>query len=58
LAPLKNSTFRSIFFGSQLSSLGWLMQTVALSWLMATVSTLLLDPSPPLQEKVNVVLPA
>ncbi|RFB86010.1 hypothetical protein B5K08_25000, partial [Rhizobium leguminosarum bv. trifolii] len=39
LAPLKNSTFRSIFFASQLSSLGWLMQTVALSWLMATVST-------------------
>ncbi|MBB5536273.1 MFS transporter [Rhizobium giardinii] len=39
LAPLKNSTFRSIFFASQLSSLGWLMQTVSLSWLMATVST-------------------
>ncbi|MCW0001597.1 MFS transporter [Pararhizobium sp. YC-54] len=39
LAPLKNPTFRSIFFASQLSSLGWLMQTVALSWLMATVST-------------------
>ncbi|MBX4995893.1 MFS family permease [Rhizobium binae] len=39
LAPLKNPTFRSIFFASQLSSLGWLMQTVALGWLMATVST-------------------
>ncbi|PDT33068.1 MULTISPECIES: MFS transporter [Sinorhizobium] len=39
LAPLKNRTFRSIFLASQLSSLGWLMQTVALSWLMATVST-------------------
>jgi MFS family permease len=39
LAPLKNPTFRSIFLASQLSSLGWLMQTVALSWLMATVST-------------------
>ncbi|UXN57724.1 MFS transporter [Phyllobacterium zundukense] len=39
LAPLENRTFRSIFLASQLSSLGWLMQTVALSWLMATVST-------------------
>ncbi|ARO32613.1 major facilitator superfamily protein (plasmid) [Rhizobium sp. NXC14] len=39
LLPLKNSTFRSLFLASQLSSLGWLMQTVALSWLMATVST-------------------
>ncbi|KWV55302.1 MFS transporter [Rhizobium altiplani] len=39
LAPLKNSTFRSIFLASQLSSLGWRVQTVALSWLMATVST-------------------
>ncbi|MBZ9603089.1 MFS transporter [Phyllobacterium chamaecytisi] len=38
-APLKNPTFRSIFFASQLSSLGWLMQTVALSWLMVTIST-------------------
>ncbi|MBX4893615.1 MFS transporter [Rhizobium bangladeshense] len=38
-APLENRTFRSIFLGSQLSSLGWLMQTVALGWLMATVST-------------------
>ncbi|RUU90420.1 MFS transporter [Mesorhizobium sp. M7A.F.Ca.MR.176.00.0.0] len=39
LAPLKNPIFRSVFLASQLSSLGWLMQTVALSWLMATVST-------------------
>ncbi|APG93420.1 MFS transporter [Sinorhizobium americanum] len=39
LAPLKNRTFRSIFLASQVSILGWLMQTVALSWLMATVST-------------------
>ncbi|MBY2918419.1 MFS transporter [Rhizobium leguminosarum] len=38
-APLENRAFRSIFLGSQLSSLGWLMQTVALGWLMATVST-------------------
>ena len=36
-APLKNPTFRPIFLASQLSSLGWLMQTVALSWLMATI---------------------
>lgn len=39
LAPLKNPTFHSIFLASQLSSLGWLMQTVALGWLMATVSS-------------------
>lgn len=39
LAPLDNPTFRSIFLASQLSSLGWLMQTVALGWLMATVSS-------------------
>ncbi|WP_296743603.1 MFS transporter [Mesorhizobium sp.] len=39
LAPLKNPTFRSVFLASQLSSLGWLMQTVALGWLMATVSS-------------------
>ncbi|NTE65140.1 MFS transporter [Agrobacterium tumefaciens] len=37
-APLKNPTFRSIFLASQLSSLGWLMQTVALSWLMVTIA--------------------
>ncbi|MER8759773.1 MFS transporter [Mesorhizobium sp. M0976] len=39
LGPLENRTFRSIFLASQISSLGWLMQTVALSWLMATIST-------------------
>ncbi|RWI83831.1 MAG: MFS transporter [Mesorhizobium sp.] len=39
LAPLKNATFRSIWLASQVSSLGWLMQTVAISWLMATIST-------------------
>lgn len=39
LAPLKNPIFRSIFVASQLSSLGWLMQTVALGWLMATVAS-------------------
>ncbi|MCG5487392.1 MAG: MFS transporter [Sinorhizobium meliloti] len=39
LAPLKNPMFRSVFLASQISSLGWLMQTVALSWLMATIAT-------------------
>ncbi|WP_051441043.1 MFS family permease (plasmid) [Ensifer sp. WSM1721] len=39
LAPLENPTFRSVFLASQLSSLGWLMQTVALSWLMVTIAT-------------------
>ncbi|RWQ26429.1 MFS transporter [Mesorhizobium sp.] len=38
-APLKNPTFRSIWLATQVSSLGWLMQTVAISWLMATIST-------------------
>lgn len=38
-APLQNSTFRSIWLATQVSSLGWLMQTVAISWLMATIST-------------------
>ncbi|MER9793353.1 MFS transporter [Mesorhizobium sp. M0213] len=38
-APLKNRTFRSIWLATQVSSLGWLMQTVAISWLMATIST-------------------
>jgi MFS family permease len=38
-APLRNRAFRSIWLASQVSSLGWLMQTVAISWLMATVST-------------------
>ncbi|PWJ86885.1 transmembrane secretion effector [Mesorhizobium loti] len=31
-------TFRSIWLATQVSSLGWLMQTVAISWLMATIS--------------------
>lgn len=39
LAPLKNPVFRSIWLASQVSSFGWLMQTVAVSWLMATIST-------------------
>ncbi|WP_051441037.1 MFS family permease (plasmid) [Ensifer sp. WSM1721] len=39
LASLKNPIFRPAFLASQLSSLGWLMQTVALSWLMATLAT-------------------
>ncbi|MGX9576391.1 MFS transporter [Mesorhizobium sp. f-mel] len=38
-APLRNATFRSIWLATQVSSLGWLMQTVAISWLMATIST-------------------
>ncbi|MER8395931.1 MFS transporter, partial [Mesorhizobium sp. M1340] len=38
-APLRNPTFRSIWLATQVSSLGWLMQTVAISWLMATIST-------------------
>lgn len=37
-APLRNPTFRSIWLATQVSSLGWLMQTVASSWLMATIS--------------------
>ncbi|WP_404295632.1 MFS transporter (plasmid) [Microvirga sp. RSM25] len=38
-APLTNPTFRAIWLATQVSSLGWLMQTVAISWLMATIST-------------------
>ncbi|ATU95364.1 MFS transporter [Phyllobacterium zundukense] len=38
LAPLRNEVFRSIWTASQISSLGWLVQTVAISWLMATIS--------------------
>ncbi|CDX53853.1 putative TRANSMEMBRANE EFFLUX PROTEIN [Mesorhizobium plurifarium] len=38
-APLGNATFRAIWVGAQVSSLGWLIQTVAVSWLMATIST-------------------
>ncbi|WP_425352327.1 MFS transporter [Mesorhizobium sophorae] len=38
-APLESPTFRPIWLAKQVSSLGWLMQTVAISWLMATIST-------------------
>ncbi|CDX18235.1 putative TRANSMEMBRANE EFFLUX PROTEIN [Mesorhizobium plurifarium] len=38
-APLENSTFRSIWIAAQLSSFGWLLQTVAVGWLMATISS-------------------
>ncbi|MER8396369.1 MFS transporter [Mesorhizobium sp. M1340] len=38
-APLENPTFQAIWLTAQLSSLGWLIQTVAISWLMATIST-------------------
>ncbi|KAA3441618.1 MFS transporter [Mesorhizobium sp. SARCC-RB16n] len=38
-APLESPTFRAIWLAAQVSSLGWLMQTVAISWLMATIST-------------------
>ncbi|AZO75604.1 MFS transporter [Mesorhizobium sp. M1D.F.Ca.ET.043.01.1.1] len=37
-APLKNATFRAVWLAAQVSSLGWLFQTVAVSWLMATTS--------------------
>ncbi|MET3523980.1 MFS transporter [Mesorhizobium abyssinicae] len=37
-APLENPTFRVIWIAAQVSSLGWLFQTVAVSWLMATIS--------------------
>ncbi|MFK4719259.1 MFS family permease [Bradyrhizobium niftali] len=39
LAPLRNSTFRSIWFAVQVSSLGTLIQTVSVGWLMVTIST-------------------
>lgn len=38
LAPLRNRTFRAIWLSTQVSSLGWLIQTVAIAWLMATIS--------------------
>ncbi|RVP46077.1 MFS transporter [Sinorhizobium medicae] len=38
LAPLRNPAFRAIWTVTQISSLGWLVQTVAISWLMATIS--------------------
>lgn len=38
LAPLQNRAFRAIWIATQISSLGWLVQTTAISWLMATTS--------------------
>ncbi|PBB52140.1 MULTISPECIES: MFS transporter [Mesorhizobium] len=38
-SPLRNQTFRSIWLSTQVSSLGWMMHTVAIGWLMATIST-------------------
>ncbi|WOS66927.1 MULTISPECIES: MFS transporter [Sinorhizobium] len=38
LAPLGNKVFRSIWSATQISSLGWHVQTTAVSWLMATIS--------------------
>jgi MFS family permease len=38
LAPLRNPVFRAIWLSTQVSSLGWLIQTVAIAWLMATIS--------------------
>ncbi|RJT27233.1 MFS transporter [Mesorhizobium waimense] len=37
-SPLKNQTFRSIWLSTQVSSIGWMMHTVAIGWLMATIS--------------------
>ncbi|MBX5199782.1 MFS transporter [Rhizobium leguminosarum] len=37
-APLRNPAFRAIWTVTQISSLGWLVQTVAISWMMATIS--------------------
>lgn len=39
LAPLRNPIFRLVWFATQISSVGSLMQTVAVSWLMVTIST-------------------
>ncbi|OHV75257.1 MFS transporter [Ensifer sp. LCM 4579] len=38
LAPLQNRVFRPIWTATQISSLGWIVQTTAISWLMATIS--------------------
>lgn len=38
LMPLQNPVFRSIWTATQISSLGWLVQSVGISWLMATSS--------------------
>lgn len=37
-APLRNPVFRSILAATQISRLGWLVQTTAISWLMATIA--------------------
>ncbi|MGX5805759.1 MFS transporter [Bradyrhizobium sp. Arg314] len=37
LIPLNNPIFRSIWTATQISSLGWLVQSVAIGWLMATI---------------------
>lgn len=37
LIPLNSPVFRSIWTATQISSLGWLIQSVAISWLMATI---------------------
>ncbi|MDX8499135.1 MFS transporter [Mesorhizobium sp. VK4C] len=37
LIPLNNPVFRSIWTATQISSLGWLVQSVAIGWLMATI---------------------
>lgn len=39
LAPLRNPVFRAIWLSNQVSSLGWLIQSVAIGWLMATISS-------------------
>ncbi|ASY61065.1 MFS transporter [Sinorhizobium sp. CCBAU 05631] len=38
LDPLRHQAFRSIWTATQISSLGWLVQTTAISWLMVTNS--------------------
>ncbi|WP_352539123.1 MFS transporter [Mesorhizobium sp. M0029] len=38
VAPLRKPVFRSIWISTQMSNLGWLVQTVAISWLMVTIS--------------------
>ncbi|MDX8541997.1 MFS transporter, partial [Mesorhizobium abyssinicae] len=36
---MENAIFRAVWLAAQVSSLGWLFQTVAVSWLMATTSS-------------------
>ena len=38
-SPLCSASFRSIWLASQVSSLGWMIQTVAIGWLMTQIST-------------------